>query len=89
MSVKGDDGKVRQVELDLVGKEGSKVVLIGECKFRNQRFGKAELDALRTKIDLLPIHAPRIVLFSLSGFTPDVLAEDVLAVDIDAMYERD
>ena len=35
-SVRDGEGKVRQVELDLVAKEGGRVVLVGECRFRNQ-----------------------------------------------------
>ena len=38
------------------------------------------------KISLLPMKTPRVVLFSLGGFTQSVLDEDVLAIDIDMMY---
>lgn len=85
-SVKDGTGAIRQVELDLVAKEGKRVVLVGECKFRNQSFDFGELEKLREKIDLLPMRAPAIALFSLAGFTPEVLAEDVLTVDLEAMY---
>lgn len=85
-SVKDGEGAIRQIELDLVAKEGKRVVLVGECKFRNQSFDRGELGKLREKIDLLPVRAPAVALFSLGGFTPDVLAEDVLAVDLEAMY---
>ncbi|MBR3224896.1 MAG: AAA family ATPase [Atopobiaceae bacterium] len=86
-NVKDSNGKIRQIELDLVGKEGRRVVLVGECKFRNQKFDKGELVKLMEKVDLLPVHTPRIVLFSLSGFTSEVMDEDILAIDINAMYE--
>ena len=85
-SVRDGEGKVRQVELDLVAKEGGRVVLVGECRFRNQRFDKGDLSRLRDKVDLLPMRAPALAVFSLGGFTPEVVSEDVLAVDIEAMY---
>lgn len=85
-SVKDSEGEVRQVELDLVAKDGKRVVLVGVCKFRNQRFDMGDLEKLREKVGLLPMHAPAIAIFSLGGFTPDVLAEDVLAVDLETMY---
>ena len=85
-SVKDDEGAIRQVELDLVAREGKRVVLVGECKFRNQSFDYGELEKLREKIDLLPMRTPAIALFSLGGFTSEVLAEDILAIDLDSMY---
>ena len=39
-TIKAPDGNVHQVELDLVGKDGSNVLFVGECKFRNQRFDR-------------------------------------------------
>ena len=85
-TVKDPEGRLRQIELDLVGYDGKKPVLVGECKFRNQQFDRAELDRLMEKISLLPMKTPRVVLFSLGGFTQSVLDQDVLAIDIDMMY---
>ena len=85
-TVKDPEGRLRQIELDLVGYDGKKPVLVGECKFRNQQFDRAELDRLMEKISLLPMKTPKVVLFSLGGFTQSVLDEDVLAIDIDMMY---
>lgn len=39
-TVIGDDGKSKQIEIDLVGKDGSNILIIGECKFKKEKIGK-------------------------------------------------
>lgn len=85
-SIKAGPGDIRQVELDLVGKDGGKTVFVGECKFRNQAVGAGELTDLRDKVALLPVRNPGLVFFSLGGFTPEVRASDTTLVTLDDMY---
>lgn len=85
-SVKDGEGATRQVELDLVAKEGKRIVLVGECKFRNQSFDAGELEKLREKSTCFPCGSPPSRSSRWGGFTPEVLAEDFLAVVLESMY---
>ena len=80
------DGEVRQVELDLVGTENKRIVFAGECKFRNQRFGKGDMSALLEKVALLPARDPDVVAFSLGGFTDEVRGTKAFLYDIGDLY---
>lgn len=88
VSAKGSDGRIRQIELDLLGRENSRIVLTGECKFKNQKFGREDLENLMDKIGYLPVHDPAVMIFSLSGFTEYVLKSRKKAelVRIEDMY---
>lgn len=85
-SFKVEPDGFRQVELDLVGKDGNKIVFVGECKFRNQAVGAGELAELKDKAALLPVRNPGLVLFSLGGFAPAVRESGVTLIGIDDMY---
>ncbi len=68
-TVLDEEKKPKQIEIDLVGKNGNKTLLVGECKFTNSAFGKAELEVFMDKISYLPVTDPVICIFSLNGFT--------------------
>ena len=84
------DGKQNQIEIDLLGKRNNDIVLIGECKFRNEIFDKKEFDDFMQKIRFFNNSSPMICLFSLSGFSEYVKenSKDVFLIDIDRMYEK-
>lgn len=88
-SFKGKDGNILQVELDLVGTENRDIVLLGECKFKNELFGKEELTSFLQKVRVLKAKEPKLVLFSLSGFSDHIneQATSIMLVDINRMYE--
>ena len=80
------NGEAHQVELDLVGTEGRRIIFAGECKFRNQRFGTGDLHALLEKVALLPARDPAVVAFSLGGFTDEANKAGAFLYDIDDLY---
>ena len=86
-SVKVPGEQPRQVELNLVGRDGKGIAFVGECKFRGEAFGSAELRKLTDKVALLPARDPGIVVFSLGGFSDEVRASGATLVGIEEMYE--
>ena len=68
-TVMDKENRPRQIEIDLLGKSDKKICLVGECKFTNKAFDKAELETLMDKISYLPVKDPIICIFSLNGFT--------------------
>ncbi len=68
-SVLDENRKQKQIEIDLLGRNGKDILLIGECKFKNAPFDKAEYENLTDKIKYLHVLHPSICIFSLSGFT--------------------
>ncbi len=84
-----EDKKPRQIEIDLLGKNAKDIILVGECKFKNTEFDKAEYEKLLEKIKYLPVSNPLICIFSLSGFSDYVKenAQGCKLVGIDEMYE--
>jgi predicted helicase len=87
--VKTSDGKLKSVEIDLLGKDENKIVLVGECKFKNQNFTKSDLDNFLEKLDYVPMtRDASIIFFSLSGFSEYVQenAENYTLVDVDEMF---
>ncbi len=88
-AVLDDEKKQRQIELDLAGRNGKDILLVGECKFKNSKFDKEEYENLTDKIRFLPARNPKICIFSLGGFSDYVKenAKGHLLVGIDDMYE--
>lgn len=78
----------KQIEIDLLGKNGRDILLVGECKFKNTPFDKTEFDKLLDKIKYLPVRQPEICIFSLSGFTDYVKenAGQCRLISLDEMY---
>ncbi len=63
-------------ELEIVGHEGRRVVLVAEAKWTNAPVGSDVLHTLRRRAAMLPDVAPdcRLVLFAKAGFAADLLA---------------
>lgn len=83
-------GKQIPIEIDILGKSDNDIVLIGECKFRNEKFDKKELDRFTEKVRPFSYNGPVLCLFSLSGFS-DYVRENsngLLLIDIDRMYKK-
>ena len=87
-SVLDEEKKPKQIEIDLLGKCDKKILLVGECKFKNTPFDKTEFDKLTEKIKYLPVTNPVICVFSLSGFTDYVKdnAKNCKLISIEDMY---
>ena len=59
----------QQIEIDLIGKNGKDILLVGECKFKNSQFNKVDYENFMNKVKYLSITNPLICLFSLNGFS--------------------
>ena len=87
-SVLDENKKHKQIEIDLLGKNNKDILLVGECKFKNSPFDKAEFEKLMDKVKYIPATAPEIYIFSLAGFT-DYIRENVgkcKLISIEEMY---
>ena len=80
--------EVKSVEIDLLGTDGKKYVLAGECKFKAEKFGKEDFDVFLEKLKYFPETNLKVMLFSLSGFTDYVIenAKNCTLVGIEQMY---
>ena len=80
----------KQIEIDVIGKNAKKILLVGECKFKKSQFDKPEYEKLMDKIKYLPATNPLICIFSLAGFTDYVKAnaKNCKLIEIDDMYEK-
>ncbi|WP_165246974.1 ATP-binding protein [Adlercreutzia sp. ZJ141] len=67
----GNDPRLRQeAEIDIVAAEGKRVVLAGECKWRNEKFPLTELKKLEHRVSLVGELADvRLYGFSKTGFS--------------------
>lgn len=88
------DGKkyVQSADIDVVGvDEKTKKVVVGECKFKNEKIDKKVYDTLVRRGNMLKVkyHIQKYLLFSLSGFSEwyDLLQDDdVILVTLEQMY---
>ncbi|MBQ9282386.1 MAG: AAA family ATPase [Treponema sp.] len=80
--------EIKHVEIDLLGLYGKNYVLAGECKFKSEKFDKEEFDTFMDKLNYLPAANPKVMLFSLSGFTDYVIenSNDFTLVTLEKMY---
>lgn len=87
-SVLDENKKVKQIEIDLLGRNNKDILLVGECKFKNAPFDRNEYDKLIDKVKYLPAADPEIYIFSLSGFTDDVVnnSDKCKLIRLDDMY---
>ena len=72
--------------------EIDKKVVIGECKFKNEKIDKGVYDTLvrRGKLITSKYELTKYIFFSLSGYTDwfDALVdEDVILLTLDSLYE--
>ena len=87
-SIVDEDGKIRQIEVDIIGKNGNDILLVGECKFRNAPFEKSDYECFCDKVRYVSANNPIKCIFSLGGFSDYVRknAKDCILVDINEMY---
>lgn len=80
--------EIKHIEIDLLGLDGKKYVLAGECKFRSDKFDKQDLDIFEDKLNYFSASNLKIMLFSLSGFTDYVVknAKSYKLVTLEDMY---
>ena len=87
-TVLDEERKHKQVEIDLLGKNGKNILLVGECKFKNSQFDKVEYDDFIDKIKYIPATNPVVCIFSLGGFSEYVKenAKGCKLFTLDDMY---
>ena len=80
--------EIKLVEIDLLGIDGKKYVLAGECKFKSEKFDKEDLDTFKDKLNYFSTPNLKVMLFSLSGFTDYVVknAKGYKLVTLEDMY---
>ncbi|MBQ9608457.1 MAG: AAA family ATPase [Lachnospiraceae bacterium] len=86
-----DENKMqKQIEIDLLGKNGKQILLVGECKFKNSKFDKAEYEIFLDKIQYIPSNNPLVCIFSLGGFSEYVKdnSKGCKLISLDEMYKR-
>ena len=87
---RGMDAEKREpADIDVVGiDDSSKTAVAGECKFKREKMGARELATLKHRAGLIrPYQVKDFLLFSLSGFSPDLPAEPgVRLVTLEDMY---
>ena len=84
-----DNGLQKQIEIDLLGKNGKDILLVGECKFRDSKVDKEEFESFMAKVKYVNSKNPFVCMFSLAGYTDYVRenAKDVHLFAIEDMYE--
>ncbi len=87
-TVLDENNRQKQIEIDLLGKNGKSILLVGECKFKNSQFDKTEYDNFLDKVKCIPAASPLICIFSLGGFSEYVKenAKGCRLITLDDMY---
>ena len=71
-----DPQRKQEAEIDIVGIEGTHVVLAGECKWRNEDFPASALEKLRHRTNLIGnADEAQLYAFSKTGFSQACRAE--------------
>lgn len=71
-----DPQRKQEAEIDIVGIEGTHVVLAGECKWRNEDFPASALEKLRHRTNLIGnADKAQLYAFSKTGFSQACRAE--------------
>lgn len=88
-TVLDDEGKPKQIEVDILGKDGKDVLIIGECKFKNEKVDKDVFESFLEKAHYINSKKPLLCMFSLHGYTDYVKANaaGVLLLTIEDLYE--
>lgn len=83
-----ENGKQKQIEIDILGKNGKKICIIGECKFQNEEVDKDDFDQFMEKVRSIDAKKPFVCFFSLSGYTKYVIdnSEGVQLLTIEDLY---
>ena len=81
-------GKPKQIEIDILGTYEKDVLLIGECKFKNEKVDKETFESFLEKTRYIKSKTPLLCMFSLSGYTDYVKenANGVILLTIDDLY---
>lgn len=87
-SIVDDSGKQKQIEVDIIGKDGKDILVIGECKFTNEKVDKEILNGFIEKTCYIKGKNPLLCMFSLSGYTDYVKenAGGVMLLTIEDLY---
>lgn len=72
-----DDGSYwdRHVEIDLYASTLNEQTIVGECKWKNHKMNKKELNKLLEKCQKIDIHPDVVLLFSKRGFSKELLSQ--------------
>jgi hypothetical protein len=83
-----DEGKKKQIEVDIFGKNGKEIQVIGECKFQSEKVDKVTFECFLEKVQYINAKKTLVCMFSLAGYTEYVKenAGDVLLLTIDDLY---
>ena len=95
-NITDEDGKVKSqsADIDVVAlSDIDKKIIIGECKFKNEKIDKGVYDTLirRGKLITSKYKIAKYLFFSLSGYTDwfkTLADEDVLLLTLDSLYEN-
>lgn len=84
-----DDGKPKQIEIDILGKDGKDILIIGECKFQNEKVDKETFEDFLEKTRYIKSKNPLLCMFSLNGYTDYVIknAGSVLLLTLKDLYK--
>jgi len=87
-SIIDDNGNQKQIEIDIIGKNGKEILIIGECKFTNEKIDKETFDSFIEKTHYIKGKKTLLCLFSLSGYTDYVKknANGVMLLTIEDLY---
>ena len=64
----------RQVEIDLFASNIDEKLIVGECKWKNHKINKKELNKLLEKCERIEMKADYIILFAKRGFSKELLS---------------
>lgn len=82
--------QIQTADIDVVGvSDIDKALIVGECKFKNEKTGKSVYDTLVRRSSALPIkyRITNYLLFSLSGFVEWDGMENVLCYTMEDLYQ--
>lgn len=82
------EGKPKQIEIDIIGKDGKDILIIGECKFKNEKVDKEVFENFIEKAHCINAKNPLLCMFSLGGYTDYVRTHsgEVLLLTIEELY---
>ncbi|MCF0127913.1 MAG: hypothetical protein HUJ70_05055, partial [Pseudobutyrivibrio sp.] len=83
-----EEGHQKQIEIDLLGKNGKDILLVGECKFKESKVDKFEFETFLEKVKYVNVKDALVCIFSLSGYTDYVRdnSGNVQLLTIDDLY---
>ena len=83
-----DAGKKKQIEVDIIGKNGKDTLVLGECKFKNEMVDKETFESFLEKTSYIKSKKLLLCMFSLNGYTDYVKenAGDVRLLTLEDLY---